>query len=116
MADEITQLPSSLRKDTPSLEVRPSADDLPPIERETNTMSQGELDCLKELFSFPSIFQIRLPKADETIASTHPSRVAFYKAAFHAGLHFSLHAIIRKTLYFYNTYPAQLVPNAIVVW
>ena len=32
MAEEITQLPSSPRKDTPRPEVRPSADDLPLIE------------------------------------------------------------------------------------
>ena len=61
MADEVTQLPSSHRKNTPSPEVRPLANDLPLIESKTNTMSQGELDHLIELFSFPSGIQIKLP-------------------------------------------------------
>ena len=63
MADEVNKLPSSHRKDPPSPKLRPSADALPPIERETNTMSQGELDCLRESFYFPSSIQIRLLEA-----------------------------------------------------
>ena len=123
MASEDTQLPFCLRIDTPSPEVKPSTDDLPLIEKETNTMSQGELDCLRKLFSFPSSIQIRLLEADETIASTRPSEVAFYEATFHVGICFPLHPIIRKILYFYNICPAQLIPNAwrsliyaIVMW
>ena len=45
-------------------------------------MTQEKLDRLKESYSFPSGIKIRLPKKDETIASTHPSEVAFYEAAF----------------------------------
>ena len=75
-------------------------------------MSQGELDRLRELFSFPSSIQIRLLEVDETIASTRPGEVAFYKATFHVGLRFPLHPIIRKILYFYNICPAQLILNA----
>ena len=63
MADEITRLSSSPRKGSPSLEVKPSADVLPPIEKETNTMTQGHLDRLKESYSFPPRLQIRLPEA-----------------------------------------------------
>ena len=91
MADEVNQLPLSPREDLPSPEVRsstdtfefrPSAYALSPIERETNTMSQGKLDCLKESISFPSNIQIRLLEANEIIASTLPSEVAFYDSAF----------------------------------
>ncbi|GFS34998.1 hypothetical protein Acr_00g0037230 [Actinidia rufa] len=91
--------------------------------RETNTMTQGELDCLRESCSFPSSVQIRFPKANETIASTRPGNVVFYEAVFHAGLHLPIYPIIRRILYIYNICPTQLVPNAwrilvytIVLW
>ena len=119
MADEVIQLPSFPRQDTCSPGVKPLADDLPPIERETNTMSQGKLDRLRELFSFPSNIQIKHPKADETITFTRPRRGGLSQG----GLHFFLHPSIRKILYFYNICPVQLVPNAwrslvcaIMVW
>ncbi|GFZ09274.1 hypothetical protein Acr_20g0010820 [Actinidia rufa] len=111
MADEVTQLPSSPTEDPPSPEGRPSADP-PLIDRETNIMTQSELNCLRESCSFPSSIQIRLPKANETIASTRPGEVAFYEAAFHAGLHLPIRLIIRRIMYFYNICPVQLVPNA----
>ena len=85
MADEVTRLPFS-----------PKEDPTPPIERETNTMTQDELDHLRESCSFPSSFQIRLSEADETIVSTCPGEVAFYKATFHAGLCLPIHPIIRR--------------------
>ncbi|GFY94117.1 hypothetical protein Acr_09g0005630 [Actinidia rufa] len=44
--------------------------------------------------------------------STHPGEVAFYKAAFQAGLRLPIHSTIRRILYYYNIYLAQLVPNA----
>ena len=47
-----------------------SVDALSPIEWETNTMTQGELNRLRESCSFPSSIQIRLPKVDETIVFT----------------------------------------------
>ena len=98
MTDEVTQLPSSPRKDTPSPEVRPLADDLPSIERETNTISQDEMDHLRELFFFPSNIQIKLLDVDKTTVSTRLGEVAIYEAVFHAGLCFPLHPIIRKIL------------------
>ncbi|GFZ16041.1 hypothetical protein Acr_25g0004500 [Actinidia rufa] len=55
---------------------------------------------------------IRLPDEGETITSTRPGEVAFYEAAFPAGLRFPLHNTIRLILQFYNICPAQLVPNA----
>ncbi|GFS43667.1 hypothetical protein Acr_00g0086320 [Actinidia rufa] len=75
-------------------------------------MTQGELDCLKESCSFSIGIQIRLPEVDKTIMSTRPGKVAFYEAAFQAGLHLSIHLTIRRILQYYNIYPAQLVPNA----
>ena len=71
MANEVTRLPSSHKEDSPSLDVRPSADVFPPTEKETNTMSQCDMDCLRESYSFQTSFRIRLPEANETIAPTH---------------------------------------------
>ncbi|GFY95142.1 hypothetical protein Acr_10g0005270 [Actinidia rufa] len=56
--------------------------------------------------------EIRLPDEGETITSTRPGEVAFYEAAFPAGLRFPIHNTIRLILQFYNICPAQLVPNA----
>ncbi|GFY87646.1 hypothetical protein Acr_05g0012850 [Actinidia rufa] len=55
---------------------------------------------------------VRLPDEGEIITSTRPGEVAFYEAAFPAGLRFSLHPTIRLILQFYNICSAQLVPNA----
>ncbi|GFS32018.1 hypothetical protein Acr_00g0020440 [Actinidia rufa] len=74
MADKVTRLPSSPREDLPSPEGSPSIDAPPPLERETNTMTHGELDHLRESCSFPSSIQIRLPEVDKTIMSTCSGR------------------------------------------
>ncbi|GFZ06652.1 hypothetical protein Acr_18g0008220 [Actinidia rufa] len=123
MADEVTRLLSSLREDPTSAEGSPSADPLPPIEREINTTTQDELDRLRESCSISSGIQIRLPEADETIASTSPSEVTFYEATLHANLRLPIHPTIRRILHFYNICLAQLVPNtwrsvicAVVLW
>ncbi|GFY91662.1 hypothetical protein Acr_08g0000580 [Actinidia rufa] len=73
MTTEVTQYPSSSREDSSDSEESPSIDTRPPPERETNIMTQRKLDCLLESCSFPFGIQIRLPKADEIIASTRPS-------------------------------------------
>ena len=65
-------------------------------------ITQGELDRLQESFSFSIGNQIRLPEVDETIMSTRPSKVAFYKDAFQAGLRLFIHPIIRRILVYYN--------------
>ncbi|GFY88916.1 hypothetical protein Acr_06g0008560 [Actinidia rufa] len=75
-------------------------------------MTLEELNTLRDTYSFPSRVQIRLPDEGETITFTHPSEVAFYEAAFPAGLRFPLHPTIRLILQFYNICLAQLVPNA----
>ncbi|GFZ14243.1 hypothetical protein Acr_24g0004330 [Actinidia rufa] len=98
MADEVNQLPFSSRKDLPSLEDSPSAATPLPIERETNITHQGDLDRLRESYSIPPGVHIRLPEVGETIVSTRPGEVAFYEAAFHAGLHLPIHPIIRRIL------------------
>ncbi|GFZ11287.1 hypothetical protein Acr_22g0006850 [Actinidia rufa] len=56
--------------------------------------------------------QIRLLEADETIASTHPGEVAFYEAAFQAGLRLPIHPTIKRILVYYKVSPTQLAPNA----
>ncbi|GFS44210.1 hypothetical protein Acr_00g0089120 [Actinidia rufa] len=75
-------------------------------------MTQDELDLLRESHSFPPSVQIRLPKEDKTIASTHSGEVGFYEADFHVGLCLPIHPTIRKILYYYNICPTQLILNA----
>ncbi|GFZ12852.1 hypothetical protein Acr_23g0012370 [Actinidia rufa] len=69
-------------------------------------------EMARDTYSFPSGVQIKLPDEGETITSTRPGEVAFYEAAFPAGLRFPVHNTIRLILQFYNICPAQLVPNA----
>ena len=64
----------------------PPVDDEPPPEREINTMTQDDLDRLRESCSFLAGIQTRLLEDDETIVSTRQGEVAFYEVAFHAGL------------------------------
>ncbi|GFY94786.1 hypothetical protein Acr_10g0001710 [Actinidia rufa] len=71
----------------------------------------GDKHPLGRLWATSSVM-IRLPDEGETITSTRQGEVAFYEAAFPAGLRFSLHNTIRLILQFYNTCPAHLVPNA----
>ncbi|GFY86457.1 hypothetical protein Acr_05g0000960 [Actinidia rufa] len=123
MANEVSQLPASPLENPPSTEASPSVATPSLIERETNIMTQEELDRFRESYSLPPSVQIRLPEDDKTIASTRPSKVAFYEVAFHAGLRLPIHPTIRKIIYYYNICPTQLVLNAwqslvctVVVW
>ncbi|GFY95674.1 hypothetical protein Acr_10g0010590 [Actinidia rufa] len=75
-------------------------------------MTLEELNCLRETYSFPLGVRVRLPEEGETIVSACPGEVAFYEAAFPAGLRFPIHSTIRLILQFYNICRAQLVPNA----
>ncbi|GFS36232.1 hypothetical protein Acr_00g0044830 [Actinidia rufa] len=109
MSAKVTQLPW---KDPPSPEGSPSVDTRPPFDRETNTMTQGELNRLRESCSFSVETQIRLPEVDETIMSTRSGEVAFYEASFQASLRLSIHPTIRRILYYYNICHTQLVSNA----
>ena len=81
-------------------------DDRPPPEREINTMTQGDLDHLRESCSFPSRIQTRPPNGNETIVSARPGEVAFYEVVFHASLHLPIHPTIKRILHFYNICPA----------
>ncbi|GFZ09079.1 hypothetical protein Acr_20g0008870 [Actinidia rufa] len=94
------------------LEMNPLAAIHPSVEEKTNIMTLEELDALRETYSFPSRVRVRLPEEGETITSTRPDEVAFYEAAFFAGLRFPIHPTIRLILQFYNICPTQLVPNA----
>ncbi|GFZ17514.1 ubiquitin carboxyl-terminal hydrolase-related protein [Actinidia rufa] len=129
MTDEVNQLPSYPPEESPPRDEpsdhggNPEIDTRTPFENEFNIMTQGDLDRLRESCSFPSGIQARLFEDDETILSTRPGEVAFYEAAFHAGLRFPIHPTVRRILHFYNICPAQLVPNAwrsvvctLVVW
>ena len=110
MADEVDQSPSSPVEGSP--EENPLIAIHPSVEEKTNIMTIEELNALRETYSFPPEVRARLPDEGETITSTRPGEVAFYEAAFPAGLRFPLHNTIRLILQFYNICPAQLVPNA----
>ncbi|GFY97236.1 hypothetical protein Acr_11g0015420 [Actinidia rufa] len=71
----------------------------------------------------PPGVRLRIPGDGETILSARQGEVAFYEAAFLAGLRFPIHPTIRDILIHYQICPAQLSPNAwrsvicsLVIW
>ena len=73
MTNEINQLPSSppkespLRDDSSDHREDPEMSTSSPLEKETNVMTQGDLDRLREAYSFPAEIQTRIPEEGETI-------------------------------------------------
>ncbi|GFS46091.1 hypothetical protein Acr_00g0100120 [Actinidia rufa] len=93
------------------------------LTKENNVMSQAELDNLGATYSFPPGVLLRIPGDGETILSARQGEVAFYEAAFLAGLRLPIHPTIREILIHYKLCPAQLSPNAwrsvicsLVIW
>ncbi|PSS08094.1 UBX domain-containing protein [Actinidia chinensis var. chinensis] len=129
MTNEINQLPSSPLEEYPPRD-EPSdhgrsgeIDNRTRSKREFNIMTQGDLDRLIESYSFLLGIQAKIPEEGETILFNHLGELAFYKAAFHAGLRLPIHPTIKRILNFYNICPIQLSPNAwqsvacvLVVW
>ena len=104
---EYSASPLRLDRDDPQL----VEDARSPPEKETNIMTQEELNDLAESCLFPTGVRIRLPDAGETIMSARPGEVTLYEAAFSVGLRFLFHPTLRRILENYNICPAQLVPN-----
>ena len=77
MANEVNQLPLLPRKDSSSSEDSPPAVPFPSLEEE-NTMTQDNLDYLRELCFILSSIQVRLLEAGKIIGSNRPDEVAFY--------------------------------------
>ncbi|GFY89060.1 hypothetical protein Acr_06g0010000 [Actinidia rufa] len=102
MNDEINQSSSSPMDGSP--EASPLIAIHPSVEEKTNIMTLEELNALRDTYSFPPGVRIRLPEEGETITSTRPGEVAFYEAAFPAGLRFPLHPTIRN-LFSLNSNP-----------
>ncbi|GFY96575.1 hypothetical protein Acr_11g0008810 [Actinidia rufa] len=116
--DETSQSPSFLPISPTSPKMDTSS-----LTKEVNVMSQAELDKLGSTYSFPSGVRLRIPGDGETILSARQGEVAFYEAAFLAGLRFPIHPTIREILVHYKICPAQLSPNAwrsvicsLVIW
>ncbi|GFY97360.1 hypothetical protein Acr_11g0016660 [Actinidia rufa] len=116
--DETNQSTSS-----PPIPTNSSKMDISSLNKESNVMSQAELDNLGTTYSFPQGVRLRIPGDGETILSARQGEVAFYEAAFLAGLRFPIHPTIREILIHYKICPAQLSPNAwrsvicsLVIW
>ncbi|GFZ14357.1 hypothetical protein Acr_24g0005470 [Actinidia rufa] len=114
--DETSQSPSSPPPNSPKM-------DTSSLTKEGNVMTQAELDKLGSTYSFPSGIRLRIPGDGETILSARQGEMAFYEAAFLAGLRLPLHPTIREILIHYKICPAQLSPNAwrsvicsLVIW
>ncbi|GFZ21395.1 hypothetical protein Acr_29g0005570 [Actinidia rufa] len=116
--DETSQSPSF-----PPISPNPPEMDTSSLTKESNVMSQAELDKLGSTYSFPSGVRLRIPGDGKTILSARQGEVAFYEAAFLAGLRLPIHPTIREILIHYKICPAQLSPNAwrsvicsLVIW
>ncbi|GFY93781.1 hypothetical protein Acr_09g0002270 [Actinidia rufa] len=116
--DETSQSPSF-----PPIPTNSPKMDTSSLNKEGNVMSQAELDNLRATYSFPTGVRLRIPGDGEPILSAHQGEVAFYEAAFLAGLRLPIHLTIREILIHYKISPAQLSPNAwrsvicsLVIW
>ncbi|GFZ18586.1 hypothetical protein Acr_27g0003250 [Actinidia rufa] len=116
--DETSQSPSF-----PPIPPNSPEMDTSSLTKEGNVMSQAELDKLGSTYSFPSGVRLRILSDGETILSTRQGEVAFYEAAFLAGLRLPIHPTIREILIHYKICPAQLSPNtwrsviySLVIW
>ncbi|GFZ11319.1 hypothetical protein Acr_22g0007170 [Actinidia rufa] len=103
--DETTQSTSS------PIPTNSSKMDTSSLTKESNVMSQVDLDNLGTTYSFPQGVRLRIPGDGETILSARQGEVAFYEAAFLAGLRFPIHPTIRDILIHYQICPAQLSPT-----
>ncbi|GFS28932.1 hypothetical protein Acr_00g0004710 [Actinidia rufa] len=115
--DEMTQSTSS------PIPTNSSKMDTSSLNKESNIMSQADLDNLGTTYSFPQGVRLQIPGDGETILSTRQGEVAFYEAAFLASLRFLIHPTIREILIHYQICPTQLSPNAwrsvicsLVIW
>ncbi|GFS46023.1 hypothetical protein Acr_00g0099640 [Actinidia rufa] len=116
ITDDIDQSLSSPFKGSPqgssSVYTEHPKMDTSTLTKETNIMTQDDLDNLRKKYSFPPGIQLRIPREGETILSTQSGKLAFYEAAFPAGLRFPIHPIVRRILSRYKICPTQLSPNA----
>ncbi|GFY89104.1 hypothetical protein Acr_06g0010440 [Actinidia rufa] len=115
--DETTQSTSS------PIPTSSSRMDTSSLTKESNVMSQADLGQPRDDVLIPPGVRLRIPGDGETILSARQGEVAFYEAAFLAGLRFPIHPTIRDILIHYQICPAQLSPNAwrsvicsLVIW
>ncbi|GFS37361.1 hypothetical protein Acr_00g0051520 [Actinidia rufa] len=86
------------------------------LTKEGNVMSQSELDKLGSTYSFPSGLRLRIPRDGETILSARQREVAFYEAAFLAGLRLPIHPTIREILiHSLQDLPCTTIPQRMAI-
>ena len=100
ITDEANRSPLLLTKQT----AHPEMDTLR-LTKETNVMSQTDLDKLREKYSFPSGVQLRIPGEGETILFAREGEVTFYEAAFLASLRLPIHPTIKRILNHFKICP-----------
>ncbi|GFS37769.1 hypothetical protein Acr_00g0053830 [Actinidia rufa] len=101
--DETTQSTSS------PIPTNSSKMDTSSLTKESNVMSQADLDNLGTTYSFPQGVQLRIPGDGETILSARQGEVAFYEAAFLAGLRclYSLSPLPDSGWYYFKARPEK---------
>ncbi|GFY89184.1 hypothetical protein Acr_06g0011240 [Actinidia rufa] len=102
--DETNQSTSS-----PPIPTNSSKMDTSSLNKESNVMSRAELDNLGTTYSFPQGVRLRIPGDGETILSARQGEVAFYEAAFLAGLRclYSLSPLPDSGWYYFKARPEK---------
>ncbi|GFS29362.1 hypothetical protein Acr_00g0006410 [Actinidia rufa] len=102
--DETNQSTSS-----PPIPTNSSKMDTSSLNKESNVMSQAELDNLGTTYSFPQGVRLRIPGDGETILSARQGEVAFYEAAFLASLRclYSLSPLPDSGWYYFKARPEK---------
>ncbi|GFS36998.1 hypothetical protein Acr_00g0049140 [Actinidia rufa] len=101
--DETTQSTSS------PIPTSSSRMDTSSLTKESNVMSQADLDNLGTTYSFPPGVRLRIPGDGETILSARQGEVAFYETAFLAGLRclYSLSPLPDSGWYYFKARPEK---------
>ncbi|GFY85846.1 hypothetical protein Acr_04g0005840 [Actinidia rufa] len=94
---------------SPPIPTNSSKMDISSLNKESNVMSQAELDNLGTTYSFPQGVRLRIPGDGETILSARQFEVAFYEAAFLAGLRclYSLSPLPDSGWYYFKARPEK---------
>ncbi|GFZ21197.1 hypothetical protein Acr_29g0003590 [Actinidia rufa] len=105
MTNEVDQHPPLPPKESSPREKLSEIEVLSSPTTKLNIMTQGDLDRLRETCFFPLGVRTRIPGNNETILFVGDGEVAFYEAAFSAGLRFLIQQSI--LLLFLDTGPQQ---------
>ena len=91
----------------------PTDDSRSAPEDEASSLSEPNVDRLREHYRIPEQFRLSAPGADGRVNNPPPGDLALYVEDLRAGLRLPIPEFVRNLLDYYGLCPAQLAPNSI---